>query len=116
MTKPDNDPADAELRARLASLGTSLKQAATGEEKGGREKGPDKALAGALSSGFRAATDLAGGVIAGLLIGYVGDLLLGTSPVMLIVFMVAGTVAGLMSVYRLGVGPKRRGGGEGPVS
>jgi ATP synthase protein I len=105
MTEPDPNAADSELRARLGSLKSALKRSEANEKPGASSVGEDKALAGAMSSGFRAATDLAGGVIAGALIGYFGDRWLGTSPFLLIAFLAIGTIAGFRSVYRLGSRP-----------
>lgn len=105
MSEPDPNASDSELRARLGSLRSALRQAEANEKPGAGPVGEDKALAGAMSSGFRAATDLAGGVIAGALIGYFGDRWLGTSPFLLIAFLVIGTIAGFRSVYRLGSRP-----------
>jgi ATP synthase protein I len=68
-----------------------------------------------MSSGFRAATDLAGGIIAGALLGFLGDRWLGTSPFLLITFLVLGTIAGLRSVYRLGARPTSGSGPGGPT-
>ena len=105
MSEPDPNASDSELRARLDSLKSAIGRA---EESGEPAKGPDgqdKALAGAMSSGFRAATDMAGGVIAGALIGVLADRWLGTSPFLLIAFLVIGSIAGLRSVYRLGSRP-----------
>jgi len=103
--EPDKNASDSELRARLDSLKSALGRADVGEKPGAGPVGNDKALAGAMSSGFRAATDLAGGIIAGALIGYLGDRWLGTSPFLLIAFLVIGAIAGFRSVYRLGSRP-----------
>jgi ATP synthase protein I len=105
MSEPDKNASDSELRARLGSLKTALERAEESEKPGASAAGPDGALAGAMSSGFRAATDLAGGIIAGALIGVLGDRWLGTSPFLLIAFLVIGAIAGLRSVYRLGSRP-----------
>jgi len=113
MSDPDPNASDSELRARLGSLKSAIRQAEANEKPGASPLGEDKALAGAMSSGFRAATDLAGGVIAGALIGYLGDRWLGTSPFLLIAFLVIGTIAGFRSVYRLGSRPTS-GSGGGP--
>ena len=104
MPESDKNASDTELRARLDSLKSAIGRAEEGDKPGA---GPakDKALAGAMSSGFRAATDLAGGIIAGALIGYLGDRWLGTSPFLLIAFLVIGTIAGFRSVYKLGSRP-----------
>jgi len=105
MTEPDPNASDSELRARLGSLKSAIQRAEANDKPGASPAGEDKALAGAMSSGFRAATDLAGGIIAGALIGYLGDRWLGTSPFLLIAFLVIGTIAGFRSVYRLGSRP-----------
>lgn len=105
MSDPNQNAPDPELRARLDSLTSALKRTEKAEQANSDKAGPDKALTGAMSSGFRAATDLTGGVIAGALIGYLGDRWLGTSPFLLIAFLVIGTIAGFRSVYRLGARP-----------
>ena len=111
MSEPDKNASDSELRARLTSLKSALGRVEAGEKPGSAPAGQDGALAGAMSSGFRAATDLAGGIIAGALLGYLGDRWLGTSPFLLIAFLAVGTIAGLRSVYRLGARPTH---GSGP--
>ncbi len=112
---PGNEPkgSESELRERLDSLTSALGRAEAAEKAAAEPAGPDKALAGAMSSGFRAATDMAGGVIAGALLGYFGDRWLGTSPFLLIAFLVIGTIAGLRSAYRLGTRPSTPK-GDGP--
>lgn len=114
MSEPEKNASDSELRARLNSLKSALGRAEAGDKPGAGPAGPDNALAGAMSSGFRAATDLAGGIIAGALIGYLGDRWLGTSPFLLIAFLAIGAVAGLRSVYRLGSRPTSRSGSGAP--
>ena len=108
MAEPDKSASDSELRARLDSLKSALERTEESQKPGPGPAGSDKALAGAMSSGFRAATDLAGGIIAGTLIGYLGDRWLGTSPFLLIAFLVIGMIAGFRSVYRLGSRPTSR--------
>lgn len=105
MSEPDKNASDSELRARLGSLKTALGRAEGNEKPGASPAGEDGAMAGAMSSGLRAATDLAGGIIAGALIGMLADRWLGTSPFLLIIFLVIGAIAGLRSVYRLGSRP-----------
>ena len=114
MSEPDKNASDSELRARLGSLKAALSQREASEKPGAKPAGQDTALAGAVSSGFRAATDLAGGIIAGALIGYFADRWLGTSPFLLIIFLVIGTIAGFRSVYRLGSRPTSGSSGDGP--
>lgn len=114
MSEPDKNASDSELRARLDSLKSALGRAEGGDKPGAGPDEPDGALAGAMSSGFRATTDLAGGIIAGALIGYLADRWLGTSPFLLIAFLVIGAIAGLRSVYRLGSRPTSRSSERGP--
>ena len=111
MSEPDKNASDSELRARLGSLKSAIQRAEESEKPGASRAGKDGALAGAMSSGFRAATDLAGGIIAGALIGVLADRWLGTSPFLLIAFLAIGTIAGFRSVYRLGARPTS---GSGP--
>lgn len=110
----DKNASDSELRARLDSLKSAIGRAEVGDKPGAGPVGSDKALAGAMSSGFRAATDLAGGIIAGAFIGYLGDRWLGTSPFLLIAFLVIGTIAGFRSVYKLGARPTSGSGDDAP--
>lgn len=112
MSESDPNGSDPKLRERLDSLKAALGRVEAAEKADSEKAGPDKALAGAMSSGFRAATDMAGGVIAGALIGYFGDRWLGTSPFLLIAFLVIGTIAGLRSAYLLGTRPSSPKGGE----
>lgn len=105
MSEPDKNAPDPQLRERLDQLTSALRRTGRAEEAKSEKAGTDKALSGAMSSGFRAATDLTGGVIAGALIGYLGDRWLGTSPFLLIAFLAIGTIAGFRSVYRLGARP-----------
>jgi ATP synthase protein I len=59
-----------------------------------------KSVKGGYSQGMRAATDLVGGVLFGLGVGYGLDRWLNTSPWCLIGFFLLGTVAGFVNVYR----------------
>lgn len=59
-----------------------------------------KASANAMGYGFRVATELVGGVLVGAGIGWGLDRLLGTSPWLLIVFLMLGFGAGINNVLR----------------
>jgi len=54
----------------------------------------------AVTGGFSPSIDFASSVLAGLLIGIVLDWLIGTRPVFIIVFVVAGFVAGFLKLWR----------------
>jgi len=56
--------------------------------------------ASAYSFGFRLATDLVAGMLAGFGIGWLLDYWLGTSPWLLLIFIVLGICAGIANVIR----------------
>jgi ATP synthase protein I len=107
----DDEAHDAALRARLDTLSRSLDASKAPPD----EKSPveDTTLGGAMSLGFRVLTEFVAGVGVGALIGWQLDKWLHTSPVLLIVFLMLGTVAGFWNVYRLAVKPTAR--GRGPL-
>jgi len=56
--------------------------------------------ASAYSFGFRLATDLVAGMLAGFGIGWLLDYWLGTSPWLLLIFIFLGISAGILNVIR----------------
>jgi ATP synthase protein I len=52
------------------------------------------------SSAFLVATHIVGGVLAGLLVGYVVDSLFNTSPWGLLIFFILGIIAGFKNAYQ----------------
>ncbi len=60
----------------------------------------EKASKSGLNQGMRAGTDLVGGVLFGIGVGYGLDRWLDTKPWCLIIFFFLGTVAGFLNVYR----------------
>lgn len=68
----------------------------------GRRPEPDEneRRGNAIGLSFRIAADLVAGVLVGGLIGWQLDAWLGTRPVMLLIFLVLGTAAGLLNVIR----------------
>jgi len=74
------------------------------KEKGqtGKKIETDKdAEANNMRLGIRAGTELLVTIGAGVLIGYFLDQWLGTKPLFLIIFMLAGVGAGFMNIYRI---------------
>ena len=61
---------------------------------------PGKPRSSAYSFGFRLATDLLAGVLAGFAIGWGLDYWLGTSPWFLLGLIVLGMAAGILNVIR----------------
>lgn len=81
---------------RLDALGDRLDAA-----KGRRpDPGENERRGNAIGMSFRIATDLIAGVLVGGLVGWQLDAWLGTRPVLLLIFLVLGTAAGLLNVIR----------------
>ncbi len=53
-----------------------------------------------MGAGFRVATDMVGGVLVGVFIGYQLDTFFATKPVFLLIFIVIGMAAGVVNVIR----------------
>jgi ATP synthase protein I len=64
-------------------------------------KGGGRLPAGPWGVGFRAGVEFFSAVLVGLGIGWLLDRWLGTTPWLLLVFLLAGGAAGVMNVYRL---------------
>src|SRR5579871_4848612 len=107
----DKSPDEAALSARLASLDRRLSEIRDsrkiGTDQPGSEDGDDFARASAMARGFRLASELIAGVVAGALIGWGIDWLLSTSPLFLIVFFLLGFVAGVVNLVRSAGGAPR---------
>jgi ATP synthase protein I len=76
--------------------------AARGRRNGGRDKTSDVAArnTGQLGLGFRIAIDLLAGVMVGVGMGLALDRWLGTSPWLLLLFLVFGFAAGMTNMLR----------------
>ena len=109
---------DDDLRRRREALDAKL----------GPPKGPDGDQPSAVGSrsdlakGLKLSSEFIAGVVVGAMLGYLFDLLLGTSPFGLIVFLLLGFGAGILNVLRevgqvakpeTRMGP-REGGGDDP--
>ena len=96
---------EAALSARLRRLGDRLGRQRP-DEPSETGRGPPAANASGYARGFRLSSELVGGVLLGAGIGWALDRVLGISPWGLIVFLLLGFVAGVMSVVRAaGVAP-----------
>lgn len=83
--------------ARLESLGKRL----SGTRKSLDDRDASTGNRGsAYSFGFKLATDLIAGVLAGFGLGWLLDWLLGTSPWFLLIFIPLGMAAGILNVIR----------------
>ncbi len=97
--KPDRSPTDdAELAARLRALDRRLdeRRAESAGGSPGRSEAPRQGMALAM----RLAADFVAGVVLGAALGWGFDRLFGTSPWGLMVFLLLGFAAGILSVMR----------------
>jgi ATP synthase protein I len=93
-------PADeAALSARLRRLGDQLRRvgASSSPEAGHKQSPTDTS---ALAAGFRLASEFVAGILAGALLGWGLDRLLGISPWGLIVFLLLGFAASVLNLMR----------------
>lgn len=109
----EKDLEDARLKARLDKLSEAL-DAQDDASRPGQQQGSlgDGSVGSAMSLGFRVLTEFVAAVVVGTLIGWQIDTWAGTAPIFLLFFLVLGTVAGFMGVYRIATKPT--GGGRGP--
>jgi ATP synthase protein I len=113
-----NGSDDAEdMKARLAKLTSDLearREATNADERRSEADPSDKSLGRAMSLGFRVLTEFVSAAAVGGLIGWSLDLWLGTTPLLLVLFVGLGVAAGFTSVYRLAAPPARRDGDKPP--
>jgi ATP synthase protein I len=110
----DKSSDEAALSARLGSLDHRLSEIRDGRkirtDQPGSESGNGAARSSAMARGFQLSSELIAGVVVGALIGWAIDHWLSISPWGLIVFVLAGFVAGVVNVVRsAGVAPDRTG-------
>ncbi len=108
MAQNGDEPTDAELRARLDRLSSSL-DARGSEARDGGAPSPDTGVGDAMSLGFRVLTEFTAGIVIGAIIGWQLDKWCHTSPILLIIFLMLGTAAGFWNVYRIAAKPTTRG-------
>jgi ATP synthase protein I len=101
-------PDDAALRARLDTLSNRLAarhQNAGASGQSEADLSSDSSLGKAMNLGFRVLAEFVAAVGVGTLIGWQLDAWFHTGPILLIVFLMFGTAAGFLNIYRLAVGP-----------
>jgi ATP synthase protein I len=91
-------------KAHLDKLAKDIDKA---RMRSGSRKTP-KNSAGAMAGAFRLATELVVGIFVGGFIGWWLDELFATKPVMLLLFLVFGFVAGIMNTVRTAKDMQRR--------
>jgi ATP synthase protein I len=98
--KPDLSAArDAELARRLGDLERRLDKKQRNAEEGGDQREVEPGRPG-YAVAMRLAADFVAGVLVGAAVGWGFDRLLGTSPWGLIVFLLLGFAAGVLTVMR----------------
>lgn len=114
--KPDRTRSaeDAALSQRLRDLDRRLDER---RPERGRETAPEAAPQPGFGMALRLGADFVAGVVVGAALGWGFDALLGTSPWGLIVFLLLGFAAGILSVMRTaGLIAKRPGLDDDPAS
>jgi ATP synthase protein I len=95
---PQDGPDYSDIKKRLDQLGGKIDRVQDRERANAPQ---DNAARGkAMSFAFRMATELVAGVFVGALFGYGLDSLLGTAPILLIVFLLLGVAAALFNSVR----------------
>lgn len=95
----DASPAEDDLSARLKRLGAELdvKQRASAES---RAPASTSSNTSAIGQAFRLSAEFVAGVIAGAVVGWLIDRLVGSSPWGLIVCLILGFCAGMLNLMR----------------
>ncbi len=89
----------------LKSLNSRLKNARDHIQDPLNQPGPDKAeKGGALGLAFRVSVEIVSAVAIGVGIGWLLDSWLGSTPWLMVAFIVLGFAAGILNVYRLASG------------
>ncbi len=91
---------DSDEKTSFQDLDRRIREAKARHAVPGGSQGPRNSAGQGLGVGLRIATDLVAGIAIGAGIGIVLDGLIGTAPLLLIVFFVVGTCAGFLNVYR----------------
>jgi ATP synthase protein I len=87
-----------DIRRRLDTLVDKL---ASAQARHAPPPDPDVAARGrAMGQALRLATELVAGVVVGGFIGWALDRWLGTTPLLMVVFLLLGAAAGIMNVIR----------------
>jgi ATP synthase protein I len=90
--------------AGLNKLDAQLKAARERNPAPESRSGPSEDSSG-MATGMRLSAELLAGVLVGLGVGWGLDRWLGTAPWLLLVFLLLGTAAGILSVIRSGNKP-----------
>jgi ATP synthase protein I len=86
------------LKKRLDTLGARIREARSAHA--GKSPAPDS-RGSAMGAAFKLATEMVAGVAVGGGMGYFADKFAGTSPFLLILFLLLGGAAGIMNAVRV---------------
>ena len=95
MNEGENKPSLEDLDAKLSTLKTQRD-----EEAAKRKAKEEASKKSGLGTAYKIGSELVAAMIVGVAIGYGLDHLFGTSPAMLIVFILFGFAAGILNVFR----------------
>ncbi|MBM6592646.1 AtpZ/AtpI family protein [Microvirga pudoricolor] len=95
-----NGSDDADLTARMRSLDARLDQATAQRAKTEPRAARPKSDSTALGQALRLSAEFVSGVVAGGIVGWLVDYLLGSSPWGLIVCIILGFCAGMLNLMR----------------
>jgi ATP synthase protein I len=98
---PGGAPDDGDLSARLRRLETQLEGRRPKAAPGGPARNGAPGGSAPLGQAMRLSTEFIAGVIAGGILGYLFDHLLGTKPWGMIVLLMLGFVTGIYNVMRV---------------
>jgi ATP synthase protein I len=87
--------------ADLKQLGDKIAQLQAKEQSVRGIKPVESEFGRASRIGLKIGAELLSAVIVGTAIGYVADRLLGTSPWLMVIFLLFGGAAGVLNVYRI---------------
>ena len=104
----DDDQTD--LKTRLASLKSGLEAKKATDQRQTEAAAPKAENMGqAMSLGIRVLSEFVAAIIVGGLLGWQFDKWLGTTPVLLLIFLLLGIIAGFWNVYRIAAAPTKPG-------
>lgn len=94
---------DGALKTRLDALTKALdeKRQDTQRTVEADRKVANTGIGKAIGTGFRVASELAGGILVGGFLGWLIDYGAGTTPWFLLLFLILGVMAGFWNVYKL---------------
>ena len=85
----------------IGSLGARIEKLKGKDSHHRKKKTAGKPAVYAIATGFRLSIELLAGVICGTAIGYFLDKALGTKPLLMVIFLFIGSMAGFLNVYRI---------------